>query len=252
MLQDEQVTKYRALHQWFLSPPGKRVAHAFMDELSHLNEQLRGDTLLQLGSCGDNPWLSGLHFQNKWLATPSRISQKSGVFSSLDALPIKRDSIDCVIAPLMMEAFGHLKNPIDEIDRILKPMGYAILFGINPVSFWGAALSLKRLRCFGPTKAHLTSSFALTRMMLHRGYRQCALTSFYYIPPVTNDFFIQQLAFLNEMGKMVWPFPAGFYCLIVQKYQDCRPSVQPEMRAVRLILDEKSALQPSTSSIHPQ
>ena len=151
-----------------------------------------------------------------------------------------------------MEALGGGKNPIDEIDRVLKPMGYAILFGINPLSFWGGALAMQRLACFGPSKATLISSFALTRMMLHRGYRQCALTGFYYIPPVSNDYLIQKLAFLNEMGKMIWPFPAGFYCLIVQKYQYRSPSIRVDAFEDCLVLQEKSSLQAITKSMHDQ
>ena len=252
MLWDEQVTTYRALNQWFLTPQGCRVAHSFMDELSHVNEQLKGENLLQLGSCGDNLWLSDLQFKNKWIATPHRVAHSSAFLSSLNALSIDRDSMDCIIAPLTMEAMGHGRDPIDEIDRVLKPMGYAILFGINPFSFWGAALGMKRLSCFGPGKAVLTSSFALTRMMIDRGYRQCALTGFYYIPPVSNDYLIQKLEFLNEMGKMIWPFPAGFYCLIVQKYQHRSPSIRFETLQECLILQEKSSLQPITKVVHDE
>ena len=43
-------------------------------------------------------------------------------------------------------------------------------------------------------------------------------------PPVTNKTLINHLEFLNQMGKMIWPFPAGFYCLIMQKYQPVGPT----------------------------
>lgn len=50
----------------------------------------------------------------------------STIITSYTQLPLDRNSIDCVIVPFAMEAFSHQKNPIDEIDRVLKPMGYAI------------------------------------------------------------------------------------------------------------------------------
>jgi hypothetical protein len=69
------------------------------------------------------------------------------------------------------------------------------------------------------------SSLSLKHDMLSRGYSLCLLDSFYYIPPVANRKWIHYLEFLNEVGKMVWPFPAGFYCLVMQKYQPIGPSL---------------------------
>lgn len=250
MFLDEQANKYRALDHWFTTPQGNRVAHAFAAELMPASEQFSGGTLLQLGSCGDNLWLPFLKFRYKWLVTPSIVPKKSAVIASLTMLPVERDSVDCVIAPLTLEAFAHGRNPIDEIDRVLKPMGYAVFFGFNPFSFWGAALRLKRLTCFGHGVGTLTSSLAVKHTMLHRGYTQCALTSFYYIPPVTNEFLIRRLAFLNEMGKMVWPFPAGFYCLIMQKYQPCSPSLRLDMADKGLLMQQESSLQAISKWMH--
>ena len=250
MFLDEQANKYRALENWFMTPQGNRVAHAFAAELMHVSDQLSGGILLQLGSCGENLWLPLLKFHYKWLVTPTIVPQKTSCIASLTMLPVERDSIDCVLAPLTLEAFSHGKNPIDEIDRVLKPMGHVIFFGINPCSFWGAALRMKRISCFGPGVVSLTPSLAVKRAMFHRGYRQCALSSFYYIPPFSSDSLIRKLEFLNEMGKMVWPFPAGFYCFIVQKYQHCSPSLLLDVAEDPLLMQQKSSLQASTKCLH--
>lgn len=219
MALEEQVIKYHALDAWFQTPQGLRVAQAFTSELATVSEFLQGKQLVQLGSCGDNAWLSSLHFRHQWLLTPCETALKATIFTSLTSLPLERNSVDCVIAPLTLEAFGLEKSPLDEIDRILKPMGYVIFFGINPLSFWGAGLRFHFIRCFGQTRSVVTSSLLLKHGMLSRGYTQCLLKSFYYIPPVTHKNAIKRLEFFNEMGKMIWPFPAGFYCFIVQKYQ---------------------------------
>ena len=250
LLLNDQANKYRALDNWFTSPQGIRVAHAFADELEHVGEQLSGENLLQLGSCGENLWLPALKYRNKFIVTPCNIPQKTSLMTSLTTLPVERDSIDCVIAPLTLEAFSHGKNPIEEIDRVLKPMGYAIFFGINPCSFWGAALHLRRLKCFGSLEATSTSSFTTKRMMLQRGYTQCAMTSFYYIPPVSSSFWVRNLAFFNEMGKMIWPFPAGFYCLIVQKYQPASPDLIFGIADEVRLLQQKSVIQAISKWIH--
>ncbi|HVT62817.1 MAG TPA: methyltransferase, partial [Legionellaceae bacterium] len=145
-------------------------------------------------------------------------------------LPIDRESMDCIIAPLTMEAARRDKNPLDELDRVLRPMGYLIFLGINPWSFWGASLRWGRLSCFAHASARLSSSLSVKHAMVARGYRQCFLSSFYYIPPINNEYWIHKLEFLNQMGKMVWPYPAGFYCLIMQKQTHCMTTIGCEPR----------------------
>lgn len=239
LLLDEQVTRYRALDNWFRIPQGVRVADAFTMELAAIREHLSGKCLLQLGNCGTNPWLSMLKFRYQYVVTPCIFPQKSTLVASLTMLPLERDSVDCVVAPLTLEAFSGAKTPIDEIDRVLKPMGHVIFLGMNPFSFWGAALRFGKICCFDNFEAKPTSSLSIKSAMLHRGYRQNALTSFYYIPPVANEFLIKNLAFLNEMGKMIWPFPAGFYCFIAQKHEYCPPSLLTrEIRGTDFIREE--------------
>ncbi|WP_051555083.1 class I SAM-dependent methyltransferase [Legionella fairfieldensis] len=219
-----EKSKFRALDNWFNSPQGIDVGDAFTTELSHLNEFLYGETLLQLGHCSTNPWLRPLHYSHKWCATPYT-DPLSTLVTSFNYLPLARNSVDCIIAPLTMEAFNYKKNPIDELDRVLKPMGYVVFLGINPMSLWGLFVRLKRYSCFGPLKGQPMSVFFIKRAMLHRGYIQCNLSAFYYIPPVSTEKWVRNLHILNELGKMISPCPAGFYCLVMQKEEEAHPDI---------------------------
>ncbi|MDP3704283.1 MAG: methyltransferase domain-containing protein [Legionellaceae bacterium] len=234
MVLDEQA-KYTALDAWFKTPQGRRVAEAFASELQGVDGALSGRRLLQLGACGDNIWLPTLRFRQKWLVSPSISAQTATIYSSVYALPIERNSVDCVLAPLTMEACSRHRNPIDEIDRILKPMGYVVFLGINPWSFWGLALRYGKVSCFDHASVTLRSSLTLKLALLNRGYRQCLLSSFYYIPPVEHETWIHKLEFLNEMGKMIWPYPASFYCFIAQKYDPCLVMPQAEQSDLYLV-----------------
>ena len=225
MTLDDQLQKYQALDHWFKTPQGIYVAKAFASELAAVSDCFSGKKLLQLGQCGDNLWLPALNFRHQWVVTPDKDAHNQTLAASLNVLPFERSSMDCVVAPLTLDAFGLNKNPMDEIDRVLKPMGYAVFFGVNPWSFWGASLRWGRLPCFGGVAGVPMSSLTLKHSLLQRGYSQCLLRTFYYIPPVKNKSLIQKLAFFNEMGKMIWPFPAGFYCFIAQKYQPATPSL---------------------------
>jgi len=216
---DEQRHKYRALNDWFGTPQGHHLGEAFNLQLASHDAFLRGNILLQLGTCGDNLWFDSLLFNQKYTVTPCLNATEASFVGSPQALPFHRNSIDTIIAPMMHEMFGRDTQPLDEIDRVLKPMGYVIFLGMNPLSLWGAARRFHRLPCFGQASVTLTSSLLLKRALLARGYQQAAFEAFYYVPPFQGEYWIKKSLFLNDMGKLASFFPAGFYYLVMQKYQ---------------------------------
>lgn len=241
-MQTEQVRRFYSLNQWFKTPQGERVGYAFVDEFMSIHSSIKGERLLQLGSCMDNPWLSHMPFPQQWIISPFQY-HRSTLTASLTALPIERDSIDCIIAPLTLEAFAGDKHPLGEFDRVLKPMGHLILFGVNPWSLWGLGLHYGLIACFGGARGSLRTSLYLQHNLMARGFRPIRHSSFYYIPPVTSKKWIQNLTFFNQIGKMAPPFPAGFYCLIMQKYQISPPRVLIRSSIDHLLFQGKSSLQ---------
>lgn len=242
---EEQQTRFRALDEWFVSDIGISVMQAFLAELQPIKNLLYGDTLLQFGACGAKSLSSGLRYSHKWVVTPY-VNIDSSLIALCNQLPIDRDSVDCVIAPLTLDAFANKENVINEIDRVLKPMGYAIFFGINPVSLWGLWLRIAKNNCFGNAVIKPGSVLSLKLAMMHRGYVQCHLSSFYYIPPVQSKKWVAAFEVLNEVGKMISPLPSGFYCFVVQKYdENIIPLVklQPNEKFVTSVI---SPLQPTT------
>ncbi len=243
---NEQKNKYRTLEDWFETPQGIYASAAFTSILSSYVDQLKGATLLQIGAGFDSPWLDMLSFRRKWVVSPCTDSAHSNLVAKPLALPFERNSMDCLIAPFGIEAQGVEKSPLDEFDRILKPMGHLVLWGINPLSFWGLCLRMHGLDFFGDQTATLMSPFVVRQALVRRGFRHCAMNTFYYIPPFKNERFIQHLKFLNEIGKMIAPMPAGFYCLIVQKYQESPIGLQ-RSRRFRFRLPEQGVLQGGAS-----
>lgn len=225
---------YEFLNQWFQTAQGLRVAEAFSQELRAVGGHISGNNLLQLGVCGSVDWISSLRFRQKMFVSPSFAIKNASFYASINNLPLDRNSVDCVLAPLTMEFFVNNNYPLDEIDRILKSQGYIIFFGINPCSFWGLAAYLGKLPHLVDRSLTLRSSLCLKNSLFSRGYRQCFLNSFFYIPPVTGVKMLRRLEFLNEMGKMVWTYPAGFYCFIVQKRDPCAPFLQDEQDDIDL------------------
>jgi hypothetical protein len=220
-----RVEAFQALDHWFLTPQGKAVSDAFVEQLAQLGDLvqlMRGELLLQLGNCGEHPWLNLLHYSEKCIVAP-HVSVRPAlhtmhVLGIPKYLPFDQDSIDCIVSPLTLDTYHWPHHPIDEIDRVLKPMGYLVIFGVNAVSLWGLAMRLGGLPYLAHTLMRPTSIFRLKHALLRRGYSLCHLAPFYYIPPVKTSQWIERLEIFNELGKMAPPCPGGFYCMVVQKY----------------------------------
>lgn len=243
MLIEQQIKQFRALNKWFQSPLGLFAAHEFAVNLDSIDEYVCGETLLQLGNCGENIWLKKLKFNHKWIASPFPLAPIQ-LESKLNHLPLNRNSVDCIIAPLTLEPFNDSLSLIDEIDRVLKPMGFVILLCINPWSLWGGAVKLGLLNCYRDRTIKMHPPFNLNRVFIQRGYRQISLTNFCYIPPVNSALLIKKLAFIDEIGKMLWPIPSGFYCYIAQKHQLIQPSLM--VRSITKPISDYPPLQPVT------
>lgn len=216
---EKQQTFFKQLNRWFLSEQGFYVAEAINQELVQGHNSFHGEILLQLGLCGKNAWLDNLSFKHRLILAPWTAHGVS-LASSFSQIPLNRNSVDCVLAPFTVDAFWFFEDLLDEIDRILKPLGYAIFIGINPVSLWGCWLRYAHETCFGVDYHRWPRSvLTLKQGMNHRGYMQSHLSSFYYIPPMAQARWIHRLGVLNQIGKMISPLPSAFYCLVVQKYQ---------------------------------
>ncbi len=250
MLINQQIQEYGTLNQWFQSPLGLFVAREFTYLLKSLAQPLQGETLLQLGNCGSNGWLDTLRFNHKWIASPLKTNQVNQIECSLSQLPISRNSLDCVVVPLTLEPFGNGFGLLDEIDRVLKPMGCVVFMSINPWSVWGASVKCGWVHCYAKNKIKLRTPYHLNRIFLQRGYVQQSLIHFCYIPPINDQNMITKLSFFNEMGKMLWPFPSGLYCYIAQKYEYIKPSLMSNALIKPISADYKSPLQPAVNNLH--
>ncbi len=217
---ETQKNRFLALDAWFQTPQGMHIEKAFSEEFAPLKSFLRGDNLLQLGSFADNAWLKLINYSFKRCATPVfKEGSPASFLTAFNQLPVARNSIDCIVAPFTFELLSGLKTAIDEIDRILKPTGFVVFLGTNPLSFWGILMRLGHLPGLGKMAGRPQSALVIKRAMYRRGYRHCSFSSFYFIPPLKQEKWLKRLEVLNTLGKIIWPCPAAFYCLVMQKYQ---------------------------------
>ena len=214
---DEQIKRYQALDDWFSSALGVNLGQALADKFIEIQDMLSGSILLQLGACG-GVFPPSPTFTYKWVASPN-LTPHTHLLTNMHHLPLERESVDCILAPFTMEAFFGDPNILDEMDRILTPMGTIVFFDINPFSFWGAWLRCSPKTCFGKDKSRGISLWSLKRAMVHRGYSTYYYSNFYHTPPINCQKIIKKMQFVNKIPPVCLPFPSGFTCYVVQKYQ---------------------------------
>lgn len=231
---DEQRLRYRALNDIFKTPRGQSLAAAFSVEFAQFKKNLYPGEALQLGVCADNPWLLDAPFRHTWCCTPCLDAQGASFVASAQQLPIQPQSLDVVIAPMVLELFGRNHLILDEIDRVLRPMGHVVFWGINPLSLWGLSLLYEGTLGTGLMRPH--SPWFLKRLFLRLGYQQQRFEMFHYVPPFRDKAWIMNSLFFNQMGKLMPVFPAGCYCLVMQKYQDLSLGLfEPSANAIGLM-----------------
>ncbi|MFY7697889.1 MAG: class I SAM-dependent methyltransferase [Legionella sp.] len=245
----EETTIYYQLNDWFASPEANCLAWSFTQALKTLSPVLKGNVLIQLGGCGSNRWLSTLSYCYQWVIVPY-FDNHFSVQTSICQLPFAADSVDCVLAPLTFDLFGPLTNLIDEIDRILKPMGHLIILGINPLSLWKLTLTREGRSVLNHIKSKICFSFMLRQALLKKNYQQILFTKFDHILPINSDSIMNGLKGLNTIVKLYGFLPSSLYCLIVQKLDIVQPDTRRSDRKLDLFVPSSLGVLPS--SFHPE
>lgn len=222
-----QKNKFHALSNWFSSPRGEPIANAFAAKLIELQELgiLTGETLLQLGGPANCSWLAPLKYKYKWQVTPDYDSKTADLIAAFKYFPFGEHSFDSIIAPLTMAAYSGKENPIDEMNRALKPMGSIVFLEINPLSIYSLLMRLAKQSCFGQIPTNTCAVNFLRQEMHNRGYEQCyynKLTS----NPGRGRYIPFRWAFINQFIDLICIRHSGFYCLVMKKFNRLPPKLK--------------------------
>lgn len=217
---NSQIAKYRALENWFRKEQGKLISHEIGRHLSEVPSCLHGDVLLQIGGFGQNQWLSCFNSVHQWVISPDQSNKRAELICPIEQLSLKTASVDILFAPFALEIFSNPQVVLEEFDRVLKPMGCIIIIGINPYSLWSMASRFGKLNCFGDYSPHIHSTMRIQHRLSRLGYEQMLHQGFWYLPPLEQQSWIKRLSIVNEMGKILGPFPSGFYFHVARKYNE--------------------------------
>ena len=220
------------IEAWFQTQHGHRVIHQFREQLRPLTSTIKGESIVQLGLTSTDPLYSDLSFSSKLVVSNQLSDCPQLIRANYDALPFENESINTLLIPLSFCERRIQHWPLDEVDRVLKSMGYVIFFAVNPISLWGLSLHSKKLSFMGKKVSHIPSLIQLKRAMIKKGYQHYYVNYFYYLPPVRKNISINRLRVIEQMGELFPPWPAAFYVMVMKKSTLIYPdSVVPAIQA---------------------
>lgn len=211
--------------QWLASPPGRYLMAREQQYFDNAVVDIFGYHALQLG------------LQQIDLLQSSRIPLRVhagphgdvGLRTDFRDLPIESNSVDLMVLPHTLEFSGHPHQVVREVARVLRPEGHVVISGFNPLSLWGMRRGIGTKRSFPWSGQFIRLPrvkdwFALLGLEIVAGSMTC------YVPPCTEQKWLDRFGFMEKAGDRWWPIAGGVYFLQAIK----------RVRGVRLIMPKWS------------
>ena len=123
--------------EWLETQAGQALLEQECRQAQLVLDRVFGDQVVQIGQWGEpGALLAGARTQATLMFdhTPATGVDALGC---AERLPILTDSVDAVLLPHSLERTADPHSVLREVHRVLRPDGRLIVFGFNPLSWWG-------------------------------------------------------------------------------------------------------------------
>lgn len=246
-----KVEVFAQRSRWFQQPLGRLVAEFEEAVLASFLQELFGYHLVQVGELREAMvHLSACPVRTKTVFAIEALLPDTRAGAAIESfrLPVKTDSIDVLVIPHILEFSADPHQLLREADRVLIPEGRLIACVFNPISLWG-------LRRFVPGGRRRTVPWTGQFMTYTRLQDWLALMGFdiertevgMFRPPFAGDTMLRRSAFVEPLGKRLWPMLAGIYVLRAVKRVSTLRLVGPRWRRLRSW--RAGAMEPTTRGV---
>lgn len=164
---------------WLNTRTGRALLREESARVRPALEGIFGDQYLQIGTWGRDEFPQFARTKRAAVVgTDADVG--ADIVMAPNCLGIANDSIDVVLLPHILEAHEDPHGVLRELNRVLRSDGHIVIFGFNPVSFWGLRHLVSRRR-FPPGLQRLISEYRL-RDWLHLLNFSVDHSSFHYFP----------------------------------------------------------------------
>ena len=207
------------LAAWLQTPPGRQLLAWEQAQVDGAVADLFGFHALQLGL----PELDGLQanrMSHRWLVGRD-------LAADFDALPFESASLDLVLMPHALELACDAHALLREVERVLRPEGRLIIFGLNPASLWGLRQKLGGLKRRGdpylPRSGEFIGYWRLRDWLKLLSLDVEAGRFGVYRPPLRSEAWLQRWGWIDGVGSRWWPVLGAVYFIqAVKRVQGAR------------------------------
>ena len=234
---DRQPARLRA---WFDQPLGRSLQALEASRLRAILPQLHGTVAMQLGHVGRGDLMDACIAPKRYvvgLPPFDAPSLTTPVYAAVDALPFDTRSVDLALLPHTLEFAADPHQVLREVQRVLTPQGYVILFGFNPVSLWGLWRVALKYRGRMPWCGHFIQLPRVKDWLKLLGFELVHGKMLYYRPPLGNEAFMDRLYFLDKIGDRWWPMAGAVYFVVAQKRVLAMTPLRPKWRSRPMVGD---------------
>lgn len=231
---------WKALADWYATDLGRYLAGEEQSLLDQELVDLFGYHLLQLGFPGHGEILRSSrvrHHMRTALDPSSAVLRQSDrqLCAVPEQLPFLSDSLDVVVLSHILEFSQQPHAVLREVERTLIPEGHVMVIGFNPLSFWGLARLVRGGNGQPPWCGHFMTLTRLKDWLALLGFDVVRQRRYGYRPPWQRPRLMQRLAFLERLGRRLWPIFGGGYLLVARKRVTTLTPIRPRWRARRRI-----------------
>lgn len=195
------------LAAWLQTPPGRHLLAWEQAQVDGAVADLFGFHALQLGL----PGLEGLQANRM----PHRWVVGRDLHCDPEALPFESASLDLVVLPHSLELAGDAHALLREVERVLRPEGRLIVFGLNPASLWSLRQKLGRFKRRGepflPRDGEFLGYWRLRDWLKLLSFEVEAARFGVYRPPLRTEAWLQRWQWIEGVGSRWWPVLGAVY-----------------------------------------
>jgi SAM-dependent methyltransferase len=225
------------LQNWFASDLGRLLAEQEADCLNARVATLFGYHVVQLGlPCRDQDLLKMSPARNRVILANGEVGSGIDLQADCHRLPLASDSVDGLVLPHTLDFAADPHQVLREAERILIPEGKVLLSGFNPWSQWGLWRLLRLRSATIPWCGHFFSSKRIQDWFSLLGFELEEVVYLHYRPPVSNSPIMQRLAFMEKLGKRIYPLFGGVYVILAVKREVTMTPLRAKWRVKKRVM----------------
>lgn len=214
---DTPAGPHLSLRGWFNSGAGSAIAAQEAAVAAEVLPDLFGYHLVQLGRPHLEPLLGASRIGHQIILDPIHDEPGLGLRGRADALPLQSGAVDVVVLPHGLEFATDPYGVLREVERVLIPEGYLLLYGFNPWSVFGAWRLALGWRGEFPWCGRFIPLTRLQEWLAVLGFEVERTAGLSFRPPLHHAPSFNRLEWLERLGRHFMPFLGNVYWLLACK-----------------------------------